>query len=187
MNSTFTNQSINMTALPNMDWVHFQPLHPKYKRVVLMSAIILGLLLIVLGASGFYLPLEEEYALLAQYRVGVLVGSIVLALSILVLNMLGVSKKGYAIREHDIIYKSGLINRKEITIPFNRVQHIEIYEGAIFRLFGLARIEFFTAGGNLGDLKIPGLLPTEADQIKAFVMKQVLPKEKEQESINIVE
>lgn len=90
----------------------------------------------------------------------------------------GVNKKGYAVREHDIIYKTGLLSQKQITIPFNRVQHVEIYEGFLLRLFGLARIEFFTAGGNWGDLKIPGLLINEADKIKAFVIEQVLPPTK---------
>lgn len=177
---TFTNQQIKNTALPTITAVQFEPLHAKYKNVVLITTLILVLFFVVLGASGFYLPLGEEQALFVEYKETILAASIVLAVGMTVLRMAGVNKKGYVIREHDIIYKTGLINQKQITIPFNRVQHVEIYEGFLLRLFGLCQIEFFTAGGTLGDLKIPGLPIQEADKIKAFVIEQVLPSTKEE-------
>ncbi|WP_410881131.1 PH domain-containing protein [Myroides sp. DW712] len=176
MNTTFSNQQINTTTLPNTDGLLFQPLHIKYKGVVVLSTSIAILFLLILGASGFYLPLPEENALLFEYRNVVLGGSLVFSALLLVLNIAGVRKKGYAVREHDIIYKTGLLNQKQITIPFNRVQHVEIYEGALLRLFGLCRIEFFTAGGSFGDLKIPGLPLEEANKIKTYVIEQVIPQ-----------
>ncbi len=177
---TFTNQQIKNTALPTTVAVQFEPLHAKYKNVMLITTLILTLVLIALGAAGFYLPLGDEQALLVAYKEVVLAISIVFAVAMAVLRMAGVNKKGYVVREHDIIYKTGLINQKQITIPFNRVQHVEIYEGFLLRLFGLCQIEFFTAGGNFGDLKIPGLPIQEADKIKAFVIEQVLPSTKEE-------
>ncbi|WP_413513844.1 PH domain-containing protein [Myroides odoratus] len=180
MSAAFTNEQIQCTELPTLDTVQFQPLHAKYKKVVLIQNALLGLFLLLLGASGFYLPLTEDKSLLLEYKLAVFVGSIILALGILILNLAGVNKKGYALREHDIIYKSGLISQKQIAIPFNRVQHVEIYEGAVLRLFGLSRIEFFTAGGSFGDLKIPGLPIDETNKIKAFVIKQVVPPAQEQ-------
>lgn len=175
MNTTFSNQQINVTELPTIDEVSFQPLHTKYKRVVLVSTMIAICFILVLGASGFYLPLPEENSLLLDYKTTVFVGSIVFSVLLFSLNMAGVNKKGYAVRVHDIVYKSGLLSQKQITIPFNRVQHVEIYEGALLRVFGLCRIEFFTAGGSFGDLKIPGLPLDEANKIKNYVIEQVLP------------
>ncbi|WP_233266092.1 PH domain-containing protein [Myroides fluvii] len=184
MNSTFSNQQINIIALPSVEAVNFQPLHVKYKRVVLLRSIMVALFILVLGASGYYLPLSEDNAHLRIYKEMVLCTSIVFAVLLVILNRAGVRKKGYAVREHDIIFKSGLLNQKETTIPFNRVQHVEIYEGALLRIFGLCRIEFFTAGGSFGDLKIPGLLIAEANKIKAYVIEQVLPQKKEEAEIN---
>jgi membrane protein YdbS with pleckstrin-like domain len=184
MNTIFSNQQINTTELPTTDAVIFQPLHAKYKRVVLISTIIFLLFLLALGASGFYLPFLGEDSMLLEYKAIVFGASVVFSLLVLVLNMLGVSKKGYAVREHDILYKSGVLHQKETTIPFNRVQHVEIYEGALLRLFGLCRIEFFTAGGSLGDLKIPGLPLEEANKIKAYVIEKVLPQAKERGESN---
>lgn len=176
MNTTFSNQQIDMAELPIVDAVNFQPLHIKYKRVVLINTIIAIFFLLLLGASGFYLPLSEKSSLLLEYKTVVLGGSVFFSLLLLGLNMAGVSKKGYAVREHDIVYKSGLLSQKQTTIPFNRVQHVEIYEGVLLRLFGLCRIEFFTAGGSLGDLKIPGLPLAEANKIRNYVIEQVLPQ-----------
>lgn len=176
MNTTFSNQQIDMAERPVVDAVSFQPLHIKYKRVVLINTIIAIFFLLLLGASGFYLPLSEKSFLLLEYKAVVLGGSAFFSLLLLGLNMAGVSKKGYAVREHDIVYKSGLLSQKQTTIPFNRVQHVEIYEGVLLRLFGLCRIEFFTAGGSLGDLKIPGLPLVEANKIKNYVIEQVLPQ-----------
>ncbi|MDM1408021.1 PH domain-containing protein [Myroides sp. DF42-4-2] len=176
---SFSNRQIKNSQLPEITAVQFEPLHAKYKQVMLITTFAIVLILIAVGASGFYLPLNEEQALLVAYKEMILIGSIVLAVSLAVLRMAGVHKKGYVVREHDIMYKTGLINQKQIIIPFNRVQHVEIYEGFLLRLFGLCQIEFFTAGGNLGDLKIPGLLLHEADKIKAFVIEQVLPLSEE--------
>jgi len=184
MNTIFSNQQINTVELPTTDAVIFQPLHVKYKRVVLISTIIFLLFILALGASGFYLPFLGEDSILLKYKVEVFSASAVFSLLVLILNMLGVSKKGYVVREHDILYKSGILNQKETTIPFNRVQHVEIYEGALLRLFGLCRIEFFTAGGSLGDLKIPGLPLEEANKIKAYVIEKVLPQAAERSESN---
>lgn len=176
MNATFSNQQINTTTLPTADLLIFQPLHEKYKGVVILSTSVAILFVLAIGGSGFYLPLPEENALLVEYRNAILGFSLVFSVLLLVLNLAGVRKKGYAVREHDIVYKSGLLNQKQTTIPFNRVQHVEIYEGALLRLFGLCRIEFFTAGGSFGDLKIPGLPLEEANKIKTYVIEQVIPQ-----------
>lgn len=176
MNTTFSNQQVNITGLPSAAGVNFQPLHNKYTWVVVISTLIGLFIIVALGASVFYLSLPEEHALLVEYRNAVFAVSLVLSAFLLVLNIAGVRKKGYAVREHDIIYKSGLLNQKQTTVPFNRVQHVEIYEGALLRLFGLCRIEFFTAGGSFGDLKIPGLTLDEANKIKTYVIEQVVPQ-----------
>ncbi|MGG5506179.1 MULTISPECIES: PH domain-containing protein [unclassified Myroides] len=184
METSFFNQQINTKTLPQLDEVVYQPLQAKYKSVVLLATLSMVVVLVGIGACGFYLPIEQE-ALLFEYKNAVLGLSIVLAIAMAVLRIAGVAKKGYAVRAHDINYKTGLINQKQIAIPFNRVQHVEIYEGFLLRLFGLCRIEFFTAGGNFGDLKIPGLTVKEADRIKAFVVEQISPSTSETQLNNL--
>ncbi len=88
-------------------------------------------------------------------------------------------KKGYVFREHDAIYKSGLISETTTIIPFNRVQHVALHQGFISRKLGLASVELFTAGGSSSDLEIPGLLLADAQIIKNLVSQKINPPKKE--------
>jgi membrane protein YdbS with pleckstrin-like domain len=81
-----------------------------------------------------------------------------------------VEVKGYALREHDIAYRSGLFWRKVVVLPFNRVQHVEVASGPLQRRFGLATLKFYTAGGSSVDLKIEGLLAPDAEKLRAHIL-----------------
>src|SRR5690606_33406175 len=77
----------------------------------------------------------------------------VLLLTVL-LSRIGFVKKGYAFREHDVLFRHGVIATKTIVIPYNRVQHVALNEGVFSRMFGLAEVAVYTAGGNSGDIAI---------------------------------
>lgn len=67
--------------------------------------------------------------------------------------------RGYVLRELDITYRHGWIFHHETTIPFNRIQHTEIKDGPIDRIFNLCALEVYTAGGSSSDLNLSGLDP----------------------------
>ena len=110
----------------------------------------------------------------------ILVGILVFLAGLIVFTKLSFNKKGYAFREHDTIYKSGLISETTTIIPFNRVQHVALHQGFISRKLGLASIELFTAGGSSSDLEIPGLLLADAQIIKNLVSQKINPPKKEE-------
>lgn len=60
----------------------------------------------------------------------------------------------YEITEDRIIYNEGIWFRNLTIIPIVRVQHINITEGPINRIYGLADLEINTAGGSF---KIPNI------------------------------
>jgi membrane protein YdbS with pleckstrin-like domain len=91
----------------------------------------------------------------------------------LVIVHLAFPKKGYLLREHDVSYRSGLLFYKLTTIPFNRIQHVEVSQNMIEKSFGLASVKVFTAGGSVSDLSIPGLLPDQAHQIESYLLSKV--------------
>ena len=94
------------------------------------------------------------------------------ALAIWVIIYHGLSYKymGYALREKDISFTSGLLWRSMTTVPFNRVQHCDIKQGILDRRFGLSRLTIYTAGGQSTDLMIPGLLPATAEKLKTYIL-----------------
>ena len=75
----------------------------------------------------------------------------------------------YAIRNKDISYKYGLLVFKTTTVPFSRIQHVEIDERPISRFFNLAAIRIYTAGDDSDDLVIKGIQKQTALEIKEFI------------------
>lgn len=73
-------------------------------------------------------------------------------------------------REKDIIYTKGLLWQTRTSIPFNRIQHAEVKQGPIERMFSLHSLKVFTAGGDSSDLVIPGLEEENASRIKEYIM-----------------
>lgn len=81
--------------------------------------------------------------------------------------------RGYVLREHDITYKRGWLFNHQVTVPFNRIQHTEVNQGPIDRIFNLCELDIFTAGGSASDLSISGLDPVDAARIKEFISNKV--------------
>lgn len=78
--------------------------------------------------------------------------------------------KGYLLREHDMSFYSGALF-KVITIqPFTRLQHIEITRGPLERMFGLATLKLFSAGGSQHTMAIPGLLLAQAEDLRGRIL-----------------
>jgi membrane protein YdbS with pleckstrin-like domain len=82
-------------------------------------------------------------------------------------------REGYAVREKDIIHTRGYWVRTQLTVPYNRVQHVEIEQGPLARALGLGSISVYTAGDSGGDLSISGIEYTEAERIKQFIAQKV--------------
>jgi membrane protein YdbS with pleckstrin-like domain len=94
--------------------------------------------------------------------------------SVLLLTWPGISlpKRGYVLRDKDILFRKGVVWRSVTAIPFNRIQHVETSSTPFDRKFDLATLQLFTAGGSSGDLKIDGLSTDIAEQLRVFVLEK---------------
>ena len=63
----------------------------------------------------------------------------------------------YRVGSNEIRIDSGILNRTHRSIPFDRIQDVDIRQGPVARLLGLARVEFET-GGSAGDKSDDGAL-----------------------------
>ncbi len=168
----FENNIINTSELPPLDISEFTPLLNTYKRLLFINSIIFFAILgAIFFAINYIINIENDMPAIAIY-IAYSVLFVFFAIRLLFIQ-LGFQKKGYLLREHDIIYKSGLINRRIIAIPINRIQHSEIRQSYIARLLKIAKIRIYTAGGNTSDLSINGLSPELAQQIKDFLSKTI--------------
>lgn len=168
----FTNNTIDITQLPKFEEVQLKGLNPKYITVLLFNFSLILIFVIVGFSTLFYL---KQDAFSNIIWIAILVGIVLVLAGLVVFAKFSFHKKGYAFREHDAIYKSGLISETTTIIPFNRVQHVALHQGFISRKLGLASIELFTAGGSSSDLEIPGLLLSDAQIIKNLVSQKINP------------
>jgi membrane protein YdbS with pleckstrin-like domain len=95
------------------------------------------------------------------------------------LAWLDARRRGWAVREHDLIYRSGIIWQRTVIVPFARIQHVETTSGPLERLFGLMRVKCFTAGGAGGDLTVTGLDAASARQVRQYLLEQIRDDESE--------
>ena len=164
----FTNEIIDTKQLPKFEEVQLTSLHPKYWYEIIINTsvvfLVLGVILGVVWNNTEKILYSEIYLIIAYF--------VILIFSFL-LKKIGFKKKGYAFRNHDVIYRSGIIATNTMVIPYNRVQHVALHEGFISRYFGLAKVEIFTAGGSASDIEISGIEKEEAENIKQLLMGKI--------------
>ena len=76
------------------------------------------------------------------------------------------SRWAWLIRERDLMIASGVIFRSVMSIPLCRVQHVDVQQGPIERVFGLARVNIYTASGSGADGVIPGIELADAEALR---------------------
>ena len=105
------------------------------------------------------------------------------------INRIAFKKRGFAIREKDLLYRSGVLSTTTTIVSFNRIQHIAVNEGVLSRMYGLAALEIYTAGGSSSDLTISGIERDKAISIKEYLMNNVnlSSSTKEEETITNTE
>ena len=174
---SFENPQLEVHDLPAYQESDYLPLEPAYKKVIhWVSAFFVVLLLV--GPIFLYIVTdnpEGEWLIWTSLGLWFLI-------SALIMGLIGPAfrQKGYAVRERDISYKTGLINRKTTTVPFNRVLHCDIKQGIISRYFGLSKLNVYTAGGAKSDLAIPGLSAEKAKKLMDFVLQKTLAFDEEE-------
>jgi uncharacterized protein len=164
----FTNDTIDTTRLPKFEEVAFTSLHPSYWKVMMCNIAIVFILLggiLVFGACNITDWQEYQTVIIISYMA-------FLVLTV-VLSWIGFKKRAFAFRTHDVLFRHGIIATKTTVIPYNRVQHVSLHEGAVSRFFGLAKVEIFTAGGSSSDIEIPGIEKQQAENIKQLLMGKI--------------
>lgn len=72
---------------------------------------------------------------------------------------------GYAEAESDLLIRSGIMFKKMTVVPYGRMQYVDVSEGPIARMFGIAEVQLHTASAGT-DATIPGLPAAEAARLR---------------------
>ena len=161
--SLLENLRVNSDDLPVLEMSSFESLESDYLYMRLTSR---ALFYLILAGVLTVLTFTTEVAAWMYFLPWV----VLIAFSLFV-EIRGFGIKGYAIREKDVSYKTGLIWFSMTSVPFNRIQHCEVSQGPLARLFDLASVKVFTAGGSSSDLTISGLNKEKAHKLRDYITK----------------
>ena len=143
-------------------------------------------------------PLERRVLLLWRIRAGAAVALPVLAVTVLtavtigplasaaVLVLLAVLAAGavwwwtslvwrawrFAVGAHALELRHGVLTRRESTIPFHRVQHIDTEAGPLERRLGLTTLVLRTASAS-SDATVPGIDAADAEGLRTRILALV--------------
>ena len=87
----------------------------------------------------------------------------------------------YGLTPEGIKIERGVIWKRYITIPYGRVQNVDIYRGPLARMLSLSDLQIQTAGYAYGKAistegRLPGLAPKEAEKLRNELVKKVESK-----------
>ena len=157
------NNLVTTEQIPDYEQIPLTNLHPDYKKVAQMNALIASVvgLTFLLGVFFIFDTTEKYYAIVALFLVFIF---IIFYISI------SYKYKKYAFRQQDAIYKTGIIYQATHILPYVRLQHITIRQGWYAKRLGLATLCLHTASD---DVSIPGLALQEAERWKNYLLNRI--------------
>lgn len=170
MQENFSNTIVELNGLPDFTKITLKPLEPNYFKVLLLNKsvflVILLISLLMLNYFDFKEITNQNWLLIG-------VGYLLLTVFTIMFSKLSFQRKSYIFREHDAVYKSGVILQSTIVVPYKRIQHVSLNQGMFSRVFGLASVELFTAGGDNSDIEIKGIKLADAEQYKDLIIQRI--------------
>lgn len=173
----FTNDTINLDTLPKFEETTLTHPDRKYWNLILIN-LVLFFAIIGIG-SALVIFFNED----AQSNWMIWTGLyIAFAAFLFLVFRASFKRRGFALREKDVLYKSGIIAETTTIVPLNRIQHVALNEGFLSRMFQLGTLQIYTAGGSSGEIRIAGVPIEQAKAMKeALVQRLVVNSEKESE------
>lgn len=173
----FYNAVVETALLPKVEETPLQPVAPEYLQVLRWNWRITAVVsLAAMAAAWYFIPFLHSQ----QWAIILGSGWFVITAFRWLWIALSFKRKAYAMRQHDIIYRSGWIIQETQVCPFNRIQHCSVSSGLFETRFGLASLSLYTAGTNEADFTVHGLDEATAITIRDFILQKIAPAGNEQ-------
>jgi uncharacterized protein len=131
---------------------------PKYLVVELVGTVLFGLIACAVAAV-LWLVLGQQWAVYP----GAVIALVTLVT--LILEPRRVRSIGYQLRQDDLLFRRGIMFQRFVSVPYGRMQLVDITRGPVARWLGLADLKFVTAAAATG-VSIPGLPEADADALR---------------------
>lgn len=141
--------------LPQAEW---KRVSPKYVVVDVVGNLIFGA--IVVGAASVPAIVTQNvfwWTLPASLAIIFIIA--------LALTPRRVRAMGYLLRDDDLVFRKGLMFQRFVSVPYGRMQLVDINRGPLDRAVGLSELKFVTAAASSG-VTIPGLAAADAEELR---------------------
>lgn len=143
-------------------------LDPKAFWMFFVQYIFAWIVLMMMLTPVILIPIREGGGAIMHW--GWWLGPIVLLVLFVVYAKLTYKFYKYELREDSFRKEHGVISKRYVTIPYDRIQNVDIYRGVIARLLGLSDLHIQTAGTSapvaMGEGRLPGLSKEVAEQLR---------------------
>lgn len=139
------------------------PVDPAYRHVLRIAAA-LNAVPLAIGASVADALLIRSIG--GPFGLLTALAWLVAILVIVMLPSRRMQRWGYHIGAGQLRVARGWMFRTDTIVPFKRIQHIDLGEGPIERMFGLASLTVHTAGTHNSIVTLPGLARGSAEAMR---------------------
>ncbi len=181
--SAALNSSVKVEDNPLMS--EQRQLHPRAVWLFFFNRVIAWIFLGAIIASQVALIFSEMGKTPGEINGGLFLGWFLITFVIIIILAFVVAKLSYRFYRFELTageYKAerGIIWKRYISIPYERIQNVDIYRGVLDRLLGLSDLNIQTAGygaagmGGTGgsEGRLPGLDRQEAEKIREELIKR---------------
>ncbi len=144
-------------------------LNPRIRTVWILVAVLIAAFL----GTIFRAAPTDEYA---EVPVGVII-FVVLLLLFGTYQLLRYRNWGFEVQDDAVYIEHGVLVHVKKVVPFVRIQHIDSRRGPVERASGLASLVIYTAGSRGADVRIPGLTPERADELREKLRELAIENE----------
>lgn len=165
----------------NVTMKYMQKLHPRAIWMFIFGTGSSSILLTIFIASYFLLELGEIIS--GDLSGGGIIQTLILLwwvwIPLLIIVHIFVAYLSYyfwrfELRENEYRAERGIIWKRYVSIPYDRIQNVDIHRGLLARILGLSDILIHTAGyGGVGsEGRLPGLRQEHAEQIRDEILEK---------------
>jgi membrane protein YdbS with pleckstrin-like domain len=141
--------------LPDTQW---RRVSPKYIVVDLVGTFITAVIVVgAASAAPFFSGVVWLWTIPGVLAILFLIG--------LALTPRRVRALGYQLRTDDLLFRKGLMFQRFVSVPYGRMQLVDINRGPVARAVGLSELKFVTAAASTA-VTIPGLPEEEAEALR---------------------
>ncbi|MDE5808513.1 MAG: PH domain-containing protein [Muribaculaceae bacterium] len=149
-----------------VDELTYNAVDSRYRNV---QMVLTALGYILLGGAALFLLLIDNplWCIMAESAI-----IVAMAVNLFILRKAWLFK-GYALREQDLSYRSGVVFPSITTIPYSRLQQVSVKQNPVSKIFKLYSVEVTNGAQALSSITIPGLTEEKAANIKNLLINKL--------------